>query len=35
LPILALMTQHLAEAASVPVVIQLDSGYTLDDCSQA
>jgi fructose-bisphosphate aldolase class II len=35
LPILAVMMRHLAEAASVPVVIHLDHGYTLDDCRAA
>ncbi len=35
LPILALMMRHLAEAATVPVVIHLDHGYTLHDCSSA
>lgn len=35
LPILAFMMRHLAEAASVPVVIHLDHGYTLDDCRAA
>lgn len=35
LPILASMMRHLAEAASVPVVIHLDHGYSLDDCRGA
>lgn len=35
LPILAAMMRHLAETASVPVVIHLDHGYTLDECSSA
>lgn len=35
LKILALMMRHLAETASVPVVIHLDHGYTLDDCRAA
>lgn len=35
LPILAVMMRHLAEAATVPVVIHLDHGYTLDDCRAA
>jgi fructose-bisphosphate aldolase class II len=35
LPILAFMMRHLAEAASIPVVIHLDHGYTLDDCRAA
>lgn len=35
LPILASMFGHLAETASVPVVIHLDHGYTIDECRQA
>jgi fructose-bisphosphate aldolase class II len=35
LPILARMLRHLAEAASVPVVVHLDHGYTLEDCRAA
>ena len=35
LPILAVMMRHLADAASVPVVIHLDHGYTLEDCRAA
>lgn len=33
--ILARMFRHLAEAASVPVVVHLDHGYTLDECRAA
>ncbi|MCT8160179.1 class II fructose-bisphosphate aldolase [Pseudoruegeria sp. SHC-113] len=32
LPVLGAMFRNLAEAASVPVVIHLDHGYTLEDC---
>ncbi|SLN22209.1 6-phospho-5-dehydro-2-deoxy-D-gluconate aldolase [Pseudoruegeria aquimaris] len=32
LPVLGAMLRNLAEAASVPVVIHLDHGYTLEDC---
>lgn len=35
LPILARMLRHLAEAASVPVVVHLDHGYALEDCRAA
>lgn len=35
LPILAAMFHHLAETASVPVVLHLDHGYSLDDCCAA
>jgi fructose-bisphosphate aldolase, class II len=35
LPILAAMFHHLATAASVPVVLHLDHGYSLDDCRAA
>ncbi len=35
LPVLAAMFGHLADAASVPVVIHLDHGYTLDECREA
>lgn len=35
LPVLGKMMRHLAEAASVPIVIHLDHGYTLDECRQA
>lgn len=35
LPILAAMFHHLAETASVPVVLHLDHGYSLDDCRAA
>lgn len=32
LPVLGKMMRHLAEAASVPVVVHLDHGYTAEDC---
>ena len=32
---LAAMMRSLAEAASVPVVVHLDHGFTLDDCKEA
>ncbi len=35
LPILAAMFGHLADAASVPVVIHLDHGYSYDECRHA
>jgi len=35
LPILGKMFQHLAEAASVPVVAHLDHGYTFEECKEA
>ena len=35
LPILGKMFRHLAEQASVPVVIHLDHGYTIDECAEA
>jgi len=35
LPVLAAMFGHLAEEASVPVVIHLDHGYTIEECRQA
>ena len=35
LPILAAMFDHLADRASVPVVIHLDHGYTIDECREA
>ncbi|MEL6962124.1 MAG: class II fructose-bisphosphate aldolase [Pseudomonadota bacterium] len=35
LPVLASMFGHLADEASVPVVMHLDHGYTLDECRQA
>ncbi len=35
LPVLAKMLRHLAEAATVPVVIHLDHGRSLDDCRAA
>ena len=35
LPVLAAMFGHLADEASVPVVLHLDHGYSLEDCRQA
>ena len=35
LPVLGAMLRHLAEAASVPVVVQLDHGRDIDECRQA
>lgn len=35
LPVLASMFGHLADNATVPVVIHLDHGYTQDECRQA
>ena len=35
MPIVANMMRHLAEQASVPVVVHLDHGYELEDCYQA
>lgn len=35
LPILGRMLRHLAEEASVPVVVHLDHGLTVDDCRAA
>ena len=35
LPILASMFGHLAEQASVPVVIHLDHGYRMEECREA
>ncbi|MBO9467350.1 class II fructose-bisphosphate aldolase [Tropicibacter sp. R15_0] len=35
LPVLGKMMRHLAEAASVPVVVHLDHGYQLEECQQA
>jgi len=35
LPVLAAMFGHLADQASVPVVIHLDHGYTAEECRQA
>ncbi|MGI9418367.1 MAG: class II fructose-bisphosphate aldolase, partial [Geminicoccaceae bacterium] len=35
LSVLAAMFDHLAEEASVPVVIHLDHGYTLEECRRA
>lgn len=35
LPVLGKMMRHLAENASVPVVVHLDHGYTFEDCKQA
>ncbi|MEM6712485.1 MAG: class II fructose-bisphosphate aldolase [Pseudomonadota bacterium] len=35
LPILGKMMRHLAERASVPIVLHLDHGYTYDEASEA
>ena len=35
LPVLGKMFRHLAENASVPVVVHLDHGYTYDECAEA
>ena len=35
LPVLGAMMRHLAENASVPVVVHLDHGYTFEECLQA
>ncbi len=35
LPVLGKMLRYLAENASVPIVVQLDHGYSLDECKQA
>ncbi|MEM9627999.1 MAG: class II fructose-bisphosphate aldolase [Pseudomonadota bacterium] len=35
LPILASMFGHLADEASVPVVLHLDHGFTIEECRQA
>jgi len=35
LPVLGAMMRHLAEGASVPVVVHLDHGYTMDECREA
>ena len=35
LPVLASMLGYLADEASVPVVIHLDHGYTIEECCQA
>ena len=35
LPVLGAMMRHLAEQASVPVVVHLDHGYTFDECYAA
>ncbi|QPH54140.1 class II fructose-bisphosphate aldolase [Pontivivens ytuae] len=35
LPILGAMFRQLAEAASVPVVVHLDHGYTFEECREA
>lgn len=35
LPVLGKMMRHLAENASVPVVLHLDHGYTLEECQEA
>ncbi len=32
LPVLGAMMRHLGERASVPVVVHLDHGYTMDEC---
>lgn len=34
-PVLAAMLRHLAETASVPVVVHLDHGYSVDECREA
>lgn len=35
LPVLARMMRHVAEAASVPVVVHLDHGYSMEECRAA
>jgi fructose-bisphosphate aldolase, class II len=35
LPVIGKMMRHLAEQATVPVVVHLDHGYTLDECRAA
>jgi len=35
LPVLGKMFRHLAESASVPVVVHLDHGYTFEECREA
>jgi len=35
LPVLGKMFRHLAEGASVPVVVHLDHGYTFEECREA
>jgi fructose-bisphosphate aldolase class II len=35
LPVLGAMMRHLAENASVPVVLHLDHGYTFEECQEA
>ncbi len=35
LPVLGKMMRHLAERASVPIVLHLDHGYTLEECKEA
>lgn len=35
LPVLAAMLRNLAEAVSVPVVVHLDHGYSVDECREA
>jgi len=35
LPVLGKMMRHLGEAASVPVVVHLDHGYTMEECREA
>ena len=35
LPVLGTMFRHLAENASVPIVLHLDHGYSFEECAQA
>lgn len=35
IPVIAAMMRHLAESASVPVVLHLDHGYTRQECEEA
>lgn len=35
LPVLGKMMRHLAERASVPIVLHLDHGYTFEECQEA
>lgn len=35
LPVLGAMMRHLGEAASVPIVVHLDHGYTAEECREA
>ncbi|MBO6602262.1 class II fructose-bisphosphate aldolase [Boseongicola sp. H5] len=35
LPVLGAMFRHLADSVSVPVVVHLDHGYTVEDCHDA